>query len=119
MFSGMAHQVVLPIILADTYSLGPNEIGLLQWGDSLMLLLGNQLYTRYVSRWGLWLMAVLGALFSAIQLAMPAANSLVALSVVRYLYRIGPPLVRLLFLWNAQVVCTAHALKPSARGRVG
>ena len=44
MLTVMSFQVVLPIRLADEYGLSPNEIGLMQWGDGLCLLVGNQLY---------------------------------------------------------------------------
>ena len=38
--------VCLPILLADKFGLDPNQIGLLQWGDGLVLLLGNQVPSR-------------------------------------------------------------------------
>eukprot|EP00966_Prymnesium_polylepis_P330831 7386444-Prymnesium_polylepis.1 len=61
MFSITALSVCLPIILADKFGLNPNEIGLLQWGDGMVLLIGNQIYTRVCARHGVPAAALLGA----------------------------------------------------------
>jgi predicted MFS family arabinose efflux permease len=53
MMMSTAMIVFLPVLLADRYRLGPNEIGLLQCVDGLMLLVGNQIFIWLSDRIGL------------------------------------------------------------------
>ena len=92
MFTTGSMIVCLPIMLADRFGLDPNAIGLLQWGDGLMLLLGNMLYQAIAARWGLPACAAVGALISSAQLAIPYAGDLLSLSAYRYVSMLGQPI---------------------------
>ncbi|KAL1530116.1 hypothetical protein AB1Y20_001036 [Prymnesium parvum] len=92
MFQMMSHPVCLPILLADKFGLDANQIGLLQWGDGIVLMVGNQIFTRLAARRGVCVVACTGALLSIFQSGIGFSASLPVLTVFRSLSMLGPPM---------------------------
>lgn len=69
-----------------------SHVGLLQWGDGVALLIGNQIFSRVSSRKGIPFTACIGALITLFQIGVPLSGSLSVLSFFRYVAMLGAPI---------------------------
>ena len=90
------------------YGLNPNTIGLLQWGDGIVILIGNQLFTHLVDKYSLPKIAAVGALMSALQIGIPLAPSLWVLAIFRYPSMLLGPLFMPVMSSLVAAVAPAH-----------
>jgi len=79
-----SYLFAVPLLMADEYNLNPNEIGLLQWGDGVVIVLGSRLYSYLIDKWSLPQIGMLGAVAAIVQVGIPLMPSLLTASMIRY-----------------------------------